>query len=92
MWKRLPLRDRGKENHVHISGPTLVNSTYDHEQLDHAADIGGPPYDSYDDGYDHQARPPVSRQNTDQSTLAPLDLYVPGFTPQTPRVRNVFVY
>jgi hypothetical protein len=83
MWKRLPLRDRGKENHVQISAPTLVESSYDQSQLDHAADIGGPPYDDgYSHGYDQHTRPSNSRQNTDQSVLPPLELYV--FTDSQP--------
>jgi hypothetical protein len=72
MWKRLPLRDRGKENHVQISAPTLVDSSYDPGQLEHAADIRGPAYEDYEP----TARPPTSRQNTDQSVLPPIELYV----------------
>lgn len=70
MWKRLPHRDRGgKDNHVHISGPTLVESSYSQVQMDNARDLSG-----HNGQHDYRARPSASRQDTDESVLPPLEL------------------
>ena len=71
MWKRLPLRDRGKgRQSIQIGQPTLVESTYDVEQLGRAQNLSPvqepvpsplSPGEAY---YNADIRPSRARQDT----------------------------
>lgn len=65
MWKRL---NKGKDSSVQISAPKLVDSTYDAAQLEQAA-----PIRKHDD---NGVRPPLGRQNTDETVTALPELCV----------------
>jgi hypothetical protein len=76
MWKRLPGRDRGNKGRqsLQIGAPTLLESTYDVQQLDRAQNLSPieepalSPGEAY---YNAEIRPSRARQDAEKKLKLP---------------------